>query len=609
MIYCFADCQLDVARRELRRADRVIALEPKVFQVLTYLLERHDQVVSKEEFFAHCWPDTFVTDAALARCLVKIRAAIQSNRQQPSIIRTVHGQGYRFVTPVTIHEVDSALTTDSTPPPPVLVTVAEPVDSEQPPNGGPLATILVVDDEAKNVKLLDALLTPRGYRVVTAADGETALRQVEALQPDLVLLDVMMPVMDGFEVCRRLKDHPRTCLIPVIIMTALDRLQDRVQGIDAGADDFLTKPVHREELLARVRTSLRTRQAIERQVRSSSRPLYLTLQRQGDQLLLDLAGLDSVPPRASVQFDEGLLGEMSDVYTRIVVQNAHPEHDANALQNLGELIAGYLFPASIRQQLDEAAPTDLLLRLDDSLLQVPWEWAYSGNTFLLDKFCVGRQVLGEQPTPTSLRRVRDATCRDRLRLLLIVDPTASVPEAVEAAEQLVTRLSGYPRLDVRLLQGKQLRKLDLLQALSDSDLVHFIGLIHVDVVRPECSGWQLADTVLTASELSRLTLPPLLVLAYAAQGSTAGDHLPGLQVGREFMLAGVQHYLIPCRVRHSVDQASFAADIYHHLLHGEPVGHALAAARTKVSQATSANTALWTRFIHYGNPASTLPGL
>ena len=130
----------------------------------------------------------------------------------------------------------------------------------------PQAKILVVDDEVKNVKLLEALLLPRGYAVVKAYDGEEALRQVQQEQPDLILLDVMMPLMDGFTVCKTLKDNAETRLIPVVIMTALGQVEDRINGIDAGADDFLTKPVHREELLARIRTSLRLKQTIEHKV-------------------------------------------------------------------------------------------------------------------------------------------------------------------------------------------------------------------------------------------------------------------------------------------------------------------------------------------------------
>ena len=125
------------------------------------------------------------------------------------------------------------------------------------------ATILVVDDDPKHLRLMDALLQPRGYTVVTSSDGAEALDQAHRAYPDLILLDVMMPQVDGFEVCKLLKDHPETRLIPVVMMTALDRMEDRIKGIDAGADDFLTKPVHRDELLARIRTSLRLKRAID----------------------------------------------------------------------------------------------------------------------------------------------------------------------------------------------------------------------------------------------------------------------------------------------------------------------------------------------------------
>jgi DNA-binding response OmpR family regulator len=128
------------------------------------------------------------------------------------------------------------------------------------------ARILVVDDEVRNVKLMEAILAPRGYTVVQAYNGEEALQQVQQQRPDLILLDVMMPGMDGFTVCKRLKDNPDTYLIPVVIMTALGQTEDRIKGIDAGADDFLTKPVNRDELLARIRTSLRLKRAIDHKV-------------------------------------------------------------------------------------------------------------------------------------------------------------------------------------------------------------------------------------------------------------------------------------------------------------------------------------------------------
>lgn len=125
------------------------------------------------------------------------------------------------------------------------------------------ARILVVDDILPNVKLLEAKLMSEYYDVITATSGAEALEKIIQDSPDMVLLDVMMPEMDGFEVCRRIKSNPQTAHIPVVMVTALTDSSDRVNGLEAGADDFLTKPVNDIALMARVRSLVRLKMTVD----------------------------------------------------------------------------------------------------------------------------------------------------------------------------------------------------------------------------------------------------------------------------------------------------------------------------------------------------------
>ena len=122
------------------------------------------------------------------------------------------------------------------------------------------AKILVVDDTPRNVKLLADLLTVKGYDVITAFSGREALAKIETAPPDLVLLDIVMPEMSGYEVCRAIRANPATAVLPIVMVTALDPGEERIKGIEAGADDFLTKPIHQPELLARVKSLLRIKE-------------------------------------------------------------------------------------------------------------------------------------------------------------------------------------------------------------------------------------------------------------------------------------------------------------------------------------------------------------
>ena len=132
--------------------------------------------------------------------------------------------------------------------------------------------ILVVDDVPKNVKLLADLLGVKGYATCTAASGAEALARLETEKPDLLLLDVMMPGMSGYEVCQAIRANPAHSMLPIVLVTALDPAQERAKGLEAGADDFLSKPVNQAELMARVKSLLRIKQ------------LYDEVNRQRDEL-------------------------------------------------------------------------------------------------------------------------------------------------------------------------------------------------------------------------------------------------------------------------------------------------------------------------------------
>jgi CheY-like chemotaxis protein len=117
-------------------------------------------------------------------------------------------------------------------------------------------TILVVDDNKDNVEIMRAFLDSRGYRVVCALDGRSALAKLEEVEPDLVLLDVMMPGMDGWQVCRTIKNHPEYGATRVVMVTAKGGFEDKVEGMRSGADDYIVKPIDLKELAEKVKRNL-----------------------------------------------------------------------------------------------------------------------------------------------------------------------------------------------------------------------------------------------------------------------------------------------------------------------------------------------------------------
>ncbi len=139
--------------------------------------------------------------------------------------------------------------------------MAEAAPQENPNNESflPQSTVMIVDDNQQNVELLQAFLEALPVKIVTAADGIDALEKVDRYRPDLILLDIMMPRMSGFQVCRQLKGDPRTRDIQILMVTALNELGDIEQATECGTDDFVSKPVNKFELLTRVKSLLRVR--------------------------------------------------------------------------------------------------------------------------------------------------------------------------------------------------------------------------------------------------------------------------------------------------------------------------------------------------------------
>jgi class 3 adenylate cyclase len=176
------------------------------------------------------------------------------------------------------------------------------------------AHILVVDDVPKNVKLLADVLAAKGFRTSTAASGEEALERIAADMPDLVLLDVMMPGMSGYEVCAAIRADPKTGILPVVLVTALDPAQERIKGLEAGADDFLTKPVNQAELLARVRSLLRIK-ALYDQVQAQRSELAdwnHTLEQRVAEGVVQLESLSRLKRFFSPQLAEAILAGGAD---------------------------------------------------------------------------------------------------------------------------------------------------------------------------------------------------------------------------------------------------------------------------------------------------------
>src|SRR5580658_5268177 len=212
-------------------------------------------------------------------------------------------------------------------------------------------TVLIADDQASNRELMEELLSSQGFRVITAPDGSTALQMLSRIQTDLVVLDVLMPGMSGLEVCEKIKANPDTYLIPVILTTSLSDKQDRIDGIRVGADDFLTRPVDRTELLARVRSLLKLKLRTDELERAEA--VLFTLARS-------IEGKDP--------YTHGHCERLSDSSARLGEQLQLPESQITALRRAGVVhdIGKIAIPDSILLKPASLSPDEWKLMREHS---------------------------------------------------------------------------------------------------------------------------------------------------------------------------------------------------------------------------------------------------
>lgn len=249
----------------------------------------------------------------------------------------------------------------------------------QTPKSAAPARILVVDDTPEIQELLQIHLETEGYRVLVAGNGQEALAAVAAEAPDLILLDVLMPVMDGYEVCRRLKADEETAFIPIVILTALQDLSHRLRGIELGADDFLTKPFNHLELLTRVRSLLRVK-GLHDQVVATNRFLERRVAERTAALERALADLTEMD-RLKSEFLSNISHELRTPLTPI----------KGYLPGLLREELGPLTSSQRRALGHIAESVDRLHRLIDDLLTV-MEWEGGEISLALGGACVAKVV-------------------------------------------------------------------------------------------------------------------------------------------------------------------------------------------------------------------------
>jgi hypothetical protein len=355
--------------------------------------------------------------------------------------------------------------------------------------------------------------------------------------------------------------------------------------------------------------------------------IRLTILRQGDTHIVDLAAVDPLIPRSETRVEKGFLDDICAEMERVAVLYAYDrprgaqgmqtsagnteEGLLAELQGLGRLIFSHLLTQPAREQLKNAASCDLYLRLDDQLVQVPWELCFDGTDFLATKFRVGRQVITQY---TGLRSESVSfSPREKLKILIVADPTESLPGVTEEVEQLCSLLDEVRSVEVTLLGGRGVKKIPLLSLLSRTDVVHFAGHSVFNAQDPRDSGWLLHEGVLTASEISKLDRPPLLVFSNSCQAGTTTRWQEKVRyegeafgLGSAFLLAGVRSFIGTFWPVHDAESLFFATAFYRSLVSGQTLGSALLQARIETVNERGWDSLTWGSYMLYGDPAAKL---
>jgi tetratricopeptide (TPR) repeat protein len=342
----------------------------------------------------------------------------------------------------------------------------------------------------------------------------------------------------------------------------------------------------------------------------SERPIQLTILRQGDLNIVDVAEVDSLIPRSETHVDDDFLRDLAAETAHLAAAvRGGGGPAARPLERVGGLVFSHLLTEPARARLREAGPADLYLRLDERLVHVPWELCHDGRDFLATKFRIGRQVITSLPLPHP-RPVREAGAT--LRVLIVADPTETLPQAAEEADRLCGLLDALPAVDVTLIGGKSVRRVPLLAALQEHDVVHFAGHSHHDAAVPARSGWHLAEGVLTAGEIAKLRPSPCLVFSNSCEAGTSPAWESGYRyeghafgIGSAFLLAGAHNYVGTFWVVHDEESVLFATSCYRALASGMSLGAALLEARHAVIAERGSQGLTWASYLLYGNPAFT----